>query len=278
MLVNIGLLGDFNAGLRSHQATNEALRHSADALGLNVSANWLPTGMLAGEAAHDLLPRQDAIFAAPGCPFQSMQGVLNGIAFARREKVPFLGTCGGFQYALIEFARNVLGLADANTAENPEPSRDVVIAPVACPAANRPANGPRLSGTQRVRIQADSRLARIYNSLSAGEEYFCNYEVNAAYVSAFEASGVSFTAMGENGEVRAMEIVAHPFFLATLFQPQLGSVASAPHPIVNEFLRAAVSYWKASNATPPATREAPAQRLQVTSSFRMSLASAISNR
>src|SRR5947208_3195462 len=131
MLLQIGILGDFDPGLRNHQATNDALRHASDVLHANVSANWIPTESLPRIDAKDLLVSQDAIWAAPGSPYNSVEGMLTGIAYARCYGVPFLGTCGGFQYALIEYARHVLGWKDADTEENAVPTAHPIITPVA---------------------------------------------------------------------------------------------------------------------------------------------------
>src|SRR5579862_1758175 len=160
MLLQVGILGDFHSQMRSHRATNDALRHAADALRWNVSANWLPTTSLA--KPEEVLAGQDAIFAAPGSPYRDHAGMLAGIRFAREFGIPFLGTCGGFQYALIEYARNVLRLADADTEEGGGKPANPVITPVACPVADRRPGTPGLSGRCRVKFAADTRLAKIY--------------------------------------------------------------------------------------------------------------------
>ena len=242
MLIHLGILGDFNPGYRSHRATNDALRHAADALGVSVRANWIPTPSLESASAPDLLSRHDAIFGSPGSPYLSHHGMLAGIRFTRVHGVPFLGTCGGFQYALIEYARHVLGLRDADTEENGRATSAPVISPVACPAADRDAAAPRLSGRCAVTLAPGSQLARLYGSTAAIEEYFCNFEVNPKFVARFERAGLSAAAFGGRGELRAVEIPAHPFFLATLFQPQLSSREGGPHPLLTGFLRAAAVY------------------------------------
>jgi CTP synthase (UTP-ammonia lyase) len=246
MLLQIGILGDFNAGSRNHQATNDALRHSADATAAHVSANWVPTAALASGNAKELLAAQDAIWAAPGSPYQSLDGMLAGIEFARRYGVPFLGTCGGFQYALIEYARHELGWTDADTEENEWPSAHPVITPVACPVPDRQEGAHKLSGVRKLILKPGTMLAKIYGCLTAHEEYFCNFEVNARYLTDFERGGLTASAFGERGELRAVELAAHPFFVATLFQPQLGSVEADPHPLVTAFLKAAASYQAAA--------------------------------
>src|SRR6202161_4928999 len=102
---------------------------------------------LANATAEKTLEGFDGLWAAPGSPYKSFYGMLKGIEFARRRDWPFLGTCGGFQYALIEFARNVLGIADADSAENNSGSKNIVIYPVACAVTGRKGDAPKLSGT-----------------------------------------------------------------------------------------------------------------------------------
>src|SRR5581483_1122878 len=240
-MLQIGILGDFDAGKRSHPATNEALRHAADFMHAGVSANWIPTPSLSDGNGKDVLASQDAIWASPGSPYQSFDGMLAGIRYARSCRIPFLGTCGGFQYALIEYARNVLGWLDADSEENGPAARSI-IAPVACPAPDRKPGAPKLSGVCNLSVQPCTKLARIYGCHTAAEEYICNFEVNARYLTDFVRSGLRFSAFGEKGELRAIEISDHPFFLATLFQPQLSSVEGDPHPVITAFLHAAASY------------------------------------
>jgi CTP synthase (UTP-ammonia lyase) len=131
-----------------------------------------------------------------------------------------------------------LGIADADSAEHQTDSENFIIHPVSCPAPNRRAGGPKLSGACRLRIEAGSRLADIYQSLEAEEEYFCNYEVNRRYLPDFAAAGLRLTAFDENGELRAVELAGDRFFIATLFQPQLSSTENRPHPLIVAYLRA----------------------------------------
>lgn len=137
-----------------------------------------------------------------------------------------------------------MGIAEADSAEHGSTSQELLITPVACPMPDRSAGAPKLSGRSSVRIERGSLLARLYgiadgSSLRSGEveeEYFCNYEVNPDYRREFEQAGLSITATGDSGEVRAIEIPGHRFYIATLFQPQLSSTAETPHPIVLGFL------------------------------------------
>jgi len=105
----VGVIGDFNLSSETHTATNFAFSHSARYLKVEVGVEWIPTPDLE-KNADDQLEKFDALLCAPGSPYKSMRGALNGIRFARENDRPFLGTCGGFQYVVIEYARDVMGI------------------------------------------------------------------------------------------------------------------------------------------------------------------------
>ena len=171
--------------------------------------------------------------------------MLKGIEFARRRDWPILATCAGFQYALIEFARNVLGIPDADSAENNSGSENIVIYPVACAVPDRKGNAPRLSGmVPEIRLRPGSCLQSFYGKEKeiVSEEFFCNFEVNPDYEWATMEAGFPVVARGAQGEIRAVESPTHRFFIATLFQPQLSSTENNPHPVVLAFVQA-VADW-----------------------------------
>jgi CTP synthase (UTP-ammonia lyase) len=179
-----------------------------------------------------------------------MEGVLKAIAYARERDIPYLGTCAGFQYALIEFTRNVLGVADADSAENAPDGEHIVITPVECPVPDRRPSDPALSGLSIARPVADTLMDALCGSQELREEYFCNFETNAKYVSRWEAAGLKIAARGGRGEMRAFELPSRRFFIATLFQPQLSSSYERPHPIVEGYLRACAGAPASSIAAP----------------------------
>ena len=243
--VRIGILGDFNTEFRSHHATSDALQHAASKLKLQLESKWIPTPALVEDGAETLLQGFDGLWAAPGSPYQSFNGMLKGIEFARRRDWPFLATCGGFQYTLIECARNVLGIADADTAENNSVSQNIVIYPVACALPDRDAKAPKLSGkVPKIQLRPGSYLQSFYGENTVTEEFFCNFEVNPEYEWAAMEAGLAVVARGENKEIRAVESPTHRFFVATLFQPQLSSKAGKPHPLVVAFVRSAADWTK----------------------------------
>jgi CTP synthase (UTP-ammonia lyase) len=132
-----------------------------------------------------------------------------------------------------------MGIADADSAEHPTSSKNLIIAPVTCPVQDRQDGIPKLSGAGKLRLKPSCLLAAIYRRTEIEEEYFCNYEVNAAYHEDLEHAGLWLAAFGENDEVRAVELPDRRFFVATLFQPQLSSAKDRPHPVIVEFLAAA---------------------------------------
>ena len=134
-----------------------------------------------------------------------------------------------------------MGIADADSAEHVSASINLIITAVACPVPSRRDGARKLSGLSRLRIQPGCRLAAIYRGSEIEEEYFCNYEVNPQYHKDLENAGMRLAAFGEGGELRAVELPDHRFFIATLFQPQLSSSERRPHPVVVEFLTAAAS-------------------------------------
>jgi CTP synthase (UTP-ammonia lyase) len=141
-----------------------------------------------------------------------------------------------------------LKIPDADSAEHASPSRNIVISPVSCALPNRQQGAPKLSGSGELFLVPGTRLADIYSSTETHEEYFCNYEVNPAYVGRFQDAGLLVSAWGDKQAVRAVELRGKHFFVATLFQPQLSSTVDAPHPLVLAYLRAAAEFRQINSA------------------------------
>ncbi len=241
--IQIGILGDYSPNSPTLPSIEKSIQYAAEKLKASVKAQWLPTESLVDPELDSKLEAFDGLWAAPGSPYKSFDGMLRGIEFARRRDWPFLGTCGGFQYALIECARNVLGIKDADSAENSSDSKNIIISPVACAAPDRKANAPKLSGAMpELRIRPGSYLHSFYKKDVVTEEFFCNFEVNPEFEGGIMEAGLSIAARGEQGEIRAVEFPNHRFFIATLFQPQLSSKPGKPHPVIVEFLNAAAKW------------------------------------
>ena len=242
--VRIAILGDFDPKAPNLPAVEKSLQHASKKLGYPVESEWLATTSLAAPESEKRLEAFDGIWAAPGSPYQSFDGMLKGIEIARRRDWPFLATCGGFQHTLIECARNVLGIADADSAENNSGSQHIIIYPVACAVPNH-GKKPKLSGPiPEIRLRPGSYLHSFYSQENVTEEFFCNFEVNPEYEWAAMEAGFPVVARGPQGEIRAIESPSHRFFVATLFQPQLSSRPSQPHPLVLAFVQAAADWGK----------------------------------
>lgn len=226
--LRIGIIGDFDAARPTHAATDEALIHAARSVRVDVAATWLPTVSLRGRSANDL-GSFAGFFVAPGSPYRSIDGALRAIQWARENRAPLLGTCGGFQHVVLEFARNVLGLRNAHHAEYLPHGTQLVIEPLACSLA-----GQRAS----VFLVPGSRVASLYAAKVITEEYRCSFGLAAGYDSALARFGLSVCGRDANGEARVIELDGHPFFVAALFVPQLCTAPEKPHPLFRAFVQA----------------------------------------
>ena len=225
--IPIGIVGDFDASRPTHVATDAALAHAAGALGVDVRPIWLATDALLASP----LEAYAGFFVAPGSPYRSADGALRAIAHARERARPLLGTCGGFQHVVLEFARNVLGRRAAQSAELDPHAPDLVVEPLACPLVGERAV---------VLLRPDSCAATFYGADAVTEEFRCSFGLAAAYAPALERAGLAVSGVDAAGEPRVVELREHPFFLATLFVPQLSSTAQRPHPLLTAFVAAMV--------------------------------------
>jgi CTP synthase (UTP-ammonia lyase) len=221
----IAIIGDFDSQVTAHRAIPRALELAVSATGLSVTWEWLATDAV---VCTDL-GQFDGFWLTPGSPYRSTEGALSVARHARENRVPFLGTCGGFQHALLEISRNVAGLREAAHAELRPDAELPLIAPLACSLVE--VRGP-------VRFALGSQLSAAYCELEAEEGYHCRYGLNPRFADLLRRAGVFFTAFDAADEVRAFELPGHPFFVGTLFQSERRALAGQPVPIVNAFVRA----------------------------------------
>jgi CTP synthase (UTP-ammonia lyase) len=227
--IRIGLIGDFSPHVKAHYAIPRAIELALSGLACQAEASWLSTSLLEGMAEANLAD-YDAFWCVPGSPYESMDGALRGIQYARKHAIPFLGTCGGFQHAMIEYARNVLGLAEADHAESNPDAALPLMAPLTCSLVEQ-------SGA--ITFRPGSRVATIYGRLEAEEQYHCSFGLNPRYQSLLEEGGIEITGWDSSGEARVFELPGHPFYLGTLFQPERSALKDVAHPLIRAFLEAA---------------------------------------
>jgi CTP synthase (UTP-ammonia lyase) len=226
----VALVGDRSPGVRAHARIPGLLDALAQRDQLVLDAYWIPTQDV--ESA-EVLAGFDAIWLVPGSPYRSEAGAIVAVGTAREQGIPFLGTCGGFQHALLEFARDVCGLGDVDHGENRPEADDLLIVPLAC----------SLVGHEGVvKVAAGSLAERVLGAERTVERYHCSYGLSPAYLHVLRAYGLRFSGVDEAGDVRIAELPDHPFFLATLFQPELAGDGTRPHPIVRAMAAAAVDH------------------------------------
>jgi CTP synthase (UTP-ammonia lyase) len=227
------LVGDYSEQVVAHVAIPKAVMLAVPAfstqIGGGLELQWLETA----DIKIPFVPPEDTcgIWVVPNSPYKNMDGALAAIRFARENKIPFLGTCGGFQHAVIEYARKVLGMSDANHAESGPESAAPVIAKLRCALINQ---------SESITVRAGTRLRKIYGTEQITEGYQCSYGVNPEFEKRLDDGKLKFSAFSWDGAVRALELAEHPFFFATLFQPERSAAGGEAHPLITEFLRAAL--------------------------------------
>lgn len=218
--MTIALIGERTASNVNHAPTEAAFT------GLSADAEWVGTPLIAETAA--VLERYDGIMLPPAMPYANPEGALKAIEYARERDVPLLGTCGGFQYAVIELARSLLGITGADHAETNPDGENLVVTPLAC----------SLVGQEHpVTIEPDSLAGRLYPTGESIEPFFCSYGVSPVHRTSLESAGVRFTGFDLEGEPRILELPSNRFFLATLYVPQ-AKQSPVSHPIIAGFVEA----------------------------------------
>ncbi len=226
----IALVGDHNPAVIAHQAIPVALDLVSADLGVQVTGDWVATAAISDPAKD--LAAYHGIWCVPASPYENMQGALDAIQFAREQQLPFLGTCAGFQHALIEYARNVLGMREADHAEcNPEALKPL-ISKLSCSL---------VEVQSEIVLIPDSILHQSYGTLKITEGYHCNYGPSKECEPLLFDGAFRVAARDAAGEVRGGELYGHPFFVGTLFQPERRALTGQIPPIVREFVRAAMS-------------------------------------
>ena len=229
--IRVGLIGDYNPDVPAHRAIPLALALASRHLGAESSEpTWLPTATLATQAEPKLAGFA-GLWCVPASPYASMDGALAAIRYARQNGVPFLGTCGGFQHALLEYARNVRGMAEANHAESNPSARVALIARLACSLVEK---------EDRIVLEEGSRIREIYGRAEIAEPYRCSFGLNPRYEAALGNGHLRFTGRDAGGEVRVFELSDHPFFIGTLFQPERSALQGQAHPLICAYVQALV--------------------------------------
>ncbi len=213
----------------AHRAIPRALELAGEAGGVAVGWEWRATPSISA-ASVERLAAFHGLWCVPGSPYESEAGAVQAIRFARLSGMPFLGTCGGCQHAILEYARNALGLQDAEHAESNPGARLPLIAPLACALVE--ASAPIL-------LEPGTRVREIYSERRIEEGYHCSFGLNPELEHLLAGSELKISGRDPGGEARALELAGHPFFLLTQFQPERRALSGLVPPLVAAFLKAA---------------------------------------
>jgi CTP synthase (UTP-ammonia lyase) len=227
-LTRIALIGDYDLQVTAHQAIPIALGMAAEALQLDVQFRWLATDQI---RTNTPLQDFDGFWCVPGSPYRNMDGALRAIRFAREQQRPFLGTCGGFQHAVLEYARDVLGWEDAEHGETHPDAARALLTPLTCSL---------LEAVDSIHLVEGSLIANAYETTEIREGYHCRFGVNPEFERELLIQQLHAVGHDSQGDLRAVELTGHPFFVATLFQPERAALKGILPPLVRAFIKACV--------------------------------------
>lgn len=229
MKPKIAIVGEYYDNFEPHAFLNTSLDYLRK--DFDFGYEWIGTELIDRE--RDALLRNYAgIWSAPGSPFKSLDSALYAITFARLRDIPHIGTCAGFQHAVIELARNLLGIADAQHEEYDAQSSSLFVSKLVCSLAGK---------TMDVYLKSDTLAHKLYGLDETKENYYCNFGINPAFKRYLTHPQITVSGVDQDDEIRIIEMPSNKFFLITLFVPQTKSVPGAPHPLIKGFVNAVCS-------------------------------------
>lgn len=224
--ISVALIGDYDPQVTAHQAIPVALGLVAEQLDRQVQFEWLATDQIHADTP---LNRFDGFWCVPASPYKSEQGALRAIRFAREQQRPFLGTCGGFQHAVLEFSRNVLGWMDAEHGETSPYAERAILYPLTCSL---------VEAIDSIHLLPGSLIAKAYETSEIQEGYRCRFGVNPQFEAELLKHQLQAVGRDSAGDLRAIELKDHRFFVATLFQPERAALKGQMPPLVRAFIEA----------------------------------------
>ena len=218
---------------KARNTIGPALHHAANHLNKTMDIEWLDNQKIT--PAH--FKTMDGAFIAPGHADEEMAHILDAISYARTHHIPCLGTCGGFQRIIAEFAVNVLGFINIAHQEVDPDASAPLFSSLHCALE---------AAYDKILIKAGTQAHALYQCDMVMEKHFCNFGLNPIYETAFTEAGLHIAATDVKAVARIMELAHHPFFVGTLFVPQAASTPESPHPIVKAFVAEAARQQKNS--------------------------------
>lgn len=241
--VNIGLVGKYVELQDSYKSILEAFIHAGAANETKVNVISIHSEYLDANSAESQLKDLDGILVAPGFGGRGIEGKIDTVRYARENNIPFFGICLGMQMAVIEYSRNVLGYADANSTEMNENTAHPVINLMEEQKNIENKGGTMRLGAWKCSIKENTLAQKIYGKTEIMERHRHRYEFNGAYLNELEQAGL--VASGVNPDTKLVEIVeipTHPFFIGVQYHPEYKSTVANPHPLFVNFVAAAVQH------------------------------------
>lgn len=245
--LTIGLIGKYVELQDSYKSILEALVHAGAANKVKVNVVSVHSEHLEEQPIDQLLNDFDGILVAPGFGSRGIEGKIKAVNFARTQNLPYFGICLGMQMAVIEFARNVLHLEDANTVEVDQHTADPVIHLMETQKEVDQKGGTMRLGSWKCAVHPDTLMSKAYHQQTLiNERHRHRFELNNAYRDALEKAGMFASGINpETGLVEAVEITGHPWFVGVQFHPEYKSTVENPHPLFVSFVEAAKKYHDA---------------------------------
>ncbi|EPW1841500.1 CTP synthase [Campylobacter coli] len=250
--VKIAFVGKYVDLKESYKSLTEAIIHAGAALDTRVELQWVDSEKLENLESAEAFKNVSGILVAGGFGYRGVEGKIKAIHYTRENKIPFLGICLGMQLALVEFARHVLKIEDANSSEFDDKCSNPIVYLIdefmdasgkkQIRTAKTPLGGTMRLGSYECKVKPNSLLAKVYNNAkNIKERHRHRYEANPKYRKEFEDKGLIVSGESE-GLIEAVELNNHPFFLAVQFHPEFTSRLERVNPVICGFIKAAISY------------------------------------
>lgn len=243
--VKIAIVGKYVQLPDAYISITEALDHGGFYHNVKVEVSWVDAETLKPEEVKKKLTEFDGVLVPGGFGVRGIEGKIQAVKCAREEKIPFLGICLGLQCSVVEFARNVVGLKDANSSEFNKDTSHPVIDLIPSQKSVRELGGTMRLGAYPCVIKENTRASEAYGATLFYERHRHRYEVNNSYRESLGRKGMIFSGVSpDNQLVEMIEILDHPWFIASQFHPEFKSRPTKPHPLFKGFIGAAVEKRK----------------------------------
>lgn len=246
--VTIGLVGKYVSLPDAYKSIAEAFIHAGSQNDCKVNLKWISSEEISKDTVSEILSSLDAVLVAPGFGERGLEGKIEAIKYVRENKIPFLGICLGMQCAVVEFARNVLGLDASSTELNPKTKHPVIDMMEEQKKITNKGGTMRL-GAYACKLKKGSRANHIYGESVIHERHRHRYEFNNKYLEQIENAGLKATGINPDSNlVEVVELKDHPWFVGVQFHPELRSTVLNPHPLFVKFVEAAMEHKKSVNS------------------------------